>query len=135
MSKKIYVVVYNEDAFQGLELPADLKGEVEKIMKYNDEVFTHIFTNVKEYHSFEVECASQARKGSNGTDKINSMAELYEWLEDKGFELNDGSEVRPEFFLTPKLHIPEGRFETENEATDYLLGVLRSAGIEVRGWQ
>ena len=81
---KIYVVQYSEDAFSGFECPISMKSLIEKIQNQTEDVIDGIYDDKGEYHKIEVEYTSQARCGSNGTEKINSINKLrdfFDWNE------------------------------------------------------
>jgi len=83
--EKIYVVQYSEDAFSGFECPISMKSMIEKIQNQTEDVIDGIYYDKDEYHKIEVEYASQAREGSDGTEEINSINELrdfFDWNQD-----------------------------------------------------
>ena len=73
LNDSVYVALTSYDAFHGIKIPAvytDLMREIEST--YN-EMIEGVFTDYNEYRDFEVECASQARHGTNGTTEYESL--------------------------------------------------------------
>jgi hypothetical protein len=71
--KFIYVALTSFDAFHGIKVPARFENLMREIESTYDEMIEGVFTDYDEYRSFEVECASQARHGSNGTTEYESL--------------------------------------------------------------
>jgi len=78
--KKIWIVLYSEDAFEGAEVPYEWKDMVEVFEKLSDKVDRQIgvFENYEEYRDAEVEGASQARDGSYGTTVYSDKEKFYD---------------------------------------------------------
>jgi hypothetical protein len=78
--KKIYAAIYNEEAFEGISVPFELKEIIEHLMNNEDEIIDSIYENIDEYHSFEVEYAHYAKDGSEGTTDIINVNEFQKWF-------------------------------------------------------
>ena len=69
--KFIYVAVTSFDAFRGIKISSKFKKLMQEIEASSDELIEGIFEDYDEYRTFEVECSSQARHGSNGTEEYS----------------------------------------------------------------
>lgn len=76
--KKIYAVLYSEDAFEGISLPFKYKPELERIKKEIPDSIEEISDSIKKIKEIEIEYASQARHGSNGIYDCETFEEFKE---------------------------------------------------------
>ena len=88
LKERLYIILYTEDAFEGVSVPLKWKPFVDEWEKKSIDVDEPIsvFTDYDEYRDFEVESAHQAKDGSYGTiyyestkDDIN---EFKDWFSD-----------------------------------------------------
>ena len=81
MAKKyVYAVIYNEDAFDGIAVPAKLLSRLEEIESTYEDIILEIHTDYREYRDCEVEYSHQAREGSSGTRYIDTVKEFEAWF-------------------------------------------------------
>jgi len=78
----IYVAVTSFDAFRGIKIPSKFKKIMQEIESSSSELIEGIFDDYNKYRNFEVECASQARHGSNGTQEYGFESSIEEIIED-----------------------------------------------------
>lgn len=78
--KKLYVVIYNEDEFEGISVPFELKETIEYVMNNETDIIDSIYDDINEYHSCEVEYAHYAKDGSAGTADIPNVKEFKIWF-------------------------------------------------------
>ena len=78
--KKAYAVVYNEDSFEGISVPFELKETLEFLRDQGEELITDVFDNYESYRDEEVDMAHYAKDGSDGTYDISSAMELRGWF-------------------------------------------------------
>jgi hypothetical protein len=72
---RLFVSLYSEDAFHGISIPYELKRIIEHL--YNTpNIVDDMFEDYDEYRDYEVELASQARGGSDGTADVDTVEEL-----------------------------------------------------------
>jgi len=80
---KIYLSISNSDNFQGLIIPKNFE-EIIKIIVNHDQnynIIDSIFDDYEKYRDYEVEYSHQARHGSNGSDKINTLDEILAYFD------------------------------------------------------
>lgn len=78
--KYMWAVIYNEDEFEGIEVPLEWKGILETISKAHRDVFSELIYNEKEYNATEIEYAHQAKDGSKGTKFFDSFPNFRNWF-------------------------------------------------------
>lgn len=80
-NNRVYAVLYSEDAFLGVSVPANLKFVLEDIgREYGEEVITEIIDDYKEYRDTEVFLASHAKDGSGGTEELETEKEIRDYI-------------------------------------------------------
>jgi len=79
---KLWVSTDNSDSFSGIEIDESMLNIIERIKdKYEEEdAIDCVFDDYKSYRNYEVEYASQARHGSDGTEIIETVEELKEYF-------------------------------------------------------
>ena len=93
--ERIYCSVMNYDEFQGFSVPKNMMYLIEYIQeKTGTDYIDNVFDDYDEYRDYEVECASQARHGSVGTEDIDSIEELREYFD---WLIRDNKEVKEYF--------------------------------------
>ena len=79
---KIYISTSNSDNFQGLIIPSKFEKIIKTIVNYdkNYDIIDSVYDNYEEYRDYEVEYSHQARHGSNGSEKLNTLDEILEYF-------------------------------------------------------
>ena len=116
---RIFCSVMNYDEFQGFSIPKEMKHIVEYIQeKTGTDYIDNLFDDYDEYRDYEVECASQARHGSRGTEDIDTIEEFKEYFD---WLIRDNKEVKEYFDKISPVVIKEK-----------ILNPVKSSGIT--GW-
>ena len=78
----IYISLVDSDSFHGLIIPKKFEKIIESIFNYDkkENIIDNIFDNYKEYRDYEVECAHQSMRGSNGSEELNTAEELIQYF-------------------------------------------------------
>lgn len=77
--ERIYCSVMNYDSFVGFSVPKSMEYIIDFIKETTgDDFIDLVFDDYDEYRDYEVECASQARHGSDGTEDFNTPEKLRE---------------------------------------------------------
>jgi len=79
---RLFVALYSEDAFMGITIPYELKEVIEYLHKNSRDTIDEIFDDYDEYRDCEVEMASYAKDGSDGTkdiDTIDDLISIFNW--------------------------------------------------------
>ncbi len=76
--ERIYCSVMDYDQFTGFSVPNSMKHVIDFIKETTgDDFIDLVFEDYDEYRDYEVECASQARDGSAGTEDFDTPEELW----------------------------------------------------------
>jgi len=124
--KKVYAVIYNEDCFEGVSTPYELKPVLEHLMNNEEDLITDIFDSFEEYKELEVEISHQAKDGSCGTDDILSVDEFKRWFR-KTFDylIGDGRISETSLNMIKNLEeIPKSEILSDDEASLILEDVI-----------
>jgi hypothetical protein len=78
--KSAYGEIYNEDSFQGVEVPFELKYVLDYLMTEEEDLIIDVFDNYEDYKNEEVEMSHYAKDGSDGTDVIVNVANFKNWF-------------------------------------------------------
>lgn len=78
--KKVYGEIYNEDAFQGISVPTELRHVLVHLMNNESDTIIGIFDSYESYKEEEVEMSHYAKDGSDGTEEIETVQEFQTWF-------------------------------------------------------
>ena len=80
VQESIYISIYNSDNFQGLIIPKEFEYIIEVVENNSKYIIDSIFDDYETYRDYEVECASQARHGSRGSEKLNNKTGIINYF-------------------------------------------------------
>ena len=78
--KYIYVLVYNEDAWEGMRVPSGMRKIIEDLMELEEDLFSEIYDTYTEYSCDEIEHACEAREEPYELVTIKDLEGLKEWF-------------------------------------------------------
>lgn len=79
----IYAVVYNEDSFEGISVPIELRYILDQISSVRENYFVDIYENYDSYKDCEVDFCSYVKDASLGTKHLKTELDFKKWFENR----------------------------------------------------